>query len=545
MTRLTHYPAWMIALVTLLAVCASVSLSAPALAINPGPGWEATVRSLPTHLRPGGKGVIQVNVYNIGAKSSEGVATLTDVLPPGLTFNGVATGRYSAGDECSAAQVGGSTVVTCQVQPFLHTPVEYQPFALKVSVAPNASGTWTNHVTVAGGGAPTPAEVSDQITFSSAPAGFGFSAFDGWLTNADGTPDTQAGSHPYELTITFDLNTASTLQQESEEQFRPAGGEMRSIHVDLPPGFVGDPNAVPQCRRQEFDNEQHCPAASQVGLDTFVVGPFEKEGIYFEAPFFRTPVFDMVPPPGVPAQFAFEVDGNQVFLNAGVRSGGDYGISTHVDDIPQREIDFNSFTIWGVPGDPSHDSERGLCKYNGGGECPSGVAVKPLLTLPTSCGGLTFTGEVDAWENANTDKRQFESHGSEGGPVEVSGCDHLGFGPSISVAPDTSQADTPAGLTVEVKVPQEGLGTAEDVATSDIQDTKVVLPAGLVINPGQAAGLAACQAARTRGRHRRRRRRARTPRKSGRSRSRRRCLKARRKRNWKATSTSCSPTRRT
>jgi hypothetical protein len=68
----------------------------------------------------------------------------------------------------------------------------------------------------------------------------------------------------------------------------------------------------------------------------------------------------------------------------------------------------------------------------------------------------------------------------------------LGFGPSISVAPDTSFADTPAGLTVEVKVPQDGLSNTEGLSTSNIKGTTVTLPKGVVINPGQAAGLAAC-----------------------------------------------------
>ena len=41
-------------------------------------------------------------------------------------------------------------------------------------------------------------------------------------------------------------------------------------------------------------------------------------------------------------------------------------------------------------------------------------------------------------------------------------------------------------------MPQEGLLTAGGLSTSDIEDTTVTLPAGLVINPGQAAGLQAC-----------------------------------------------------
>jgi hypothetical protein len=87
----------------------------------------------------------------------------------------------------------------------------------------------------------------------------------------------------------------------------------------------------------------------------------------------------------------------------------------------------------------------------------------------------------------------FVSHDATGTPVGFTGCDHLGFGPSISVAPDTSFADTPAGLTVELKVPQDGLANPEGLSTSNIKGTTVTLPKGVVINPGQAAGLAACE----------------------------------------------------
>jgi uncharacterized repeat protein (TIGR01451 family) len=470
-----------------------VLLPASARAETSAPGWEATVRSLPTHLRPGGQGDIHIDVYNTGGISSTGVATVTDVLPPQLTFIRSENGLGIGGDECSAATVNGATVVTCIVDPFHITGFFYQPVGFHVSVASDASGTVTNHVTVSGGGAATVAQASDQLDFSSVPPPFGFANFDGWISNADGTPDTQAGSHPYEFTATFDLNTAATAEEESHEHFSVAGGEMRNITVQTPPGIVGDPNAVPQCTRAQFDDEK-CPAATQIGFDTFELG--SEEGTYFETEFFRRPVFNMVPPPGLPAQFAFTIEANQVFLDAGVRSGGDYGITEHADNLSQREIGFNTITLWGVPAAPIHDSERGQCGERGEGECPSGAPEVPLLTLPTSCTGpLSFAIEADTWENSSTGHAEFTSHASDGTPIGLTGCDRLGFGQSITVAPDTSFADTPAGLTVELKVPQEGLVSPEGLATSNIKDTTVKLPEGLVINPGQAAGLQACGAA--------------------------------------------------
>ena len=74
-------------------------------------------------------------------------------------------------------------------------------------------------------------------------------------------------------------------------------------------------------------------------------------------------MLDMVPPPGIAAQFAFNDQGADVFLNAGVRSGGptprdsDYGIAW-VRAMPQEAVTFNTTTIWGVPSEESHDVQR-------------------------------------------------------------------------------------------------------------------------------------------------------------------------------------------
>ncbi len=125
----------------------------------------------------------------------------------------------------------------------------------------------------------------------------------------------------------------------------------------------------------------------------------------------------------------------------------------------------------------------------------------PFLTLPTSCvGPQSFSVIAESWAplgalNSGISEVGFLSHDDSGSPSGLTGCDHLSFSPSIEAAPDTSSADTPAGLTVDVKVPQEGLGDSESLAMSNIKNTTVTLPEGVVINPGQAAGLAACQTA--------------------------------------------------
>jgi hypothetical protein len=477
-------------------VCCSLATSTSSFATS-NPGWEITSTVFPTNLPPGGTGHLELDVYNVGAQDSEGTVTVTDTLPHGMVATEVGDIQLANAEDIGEEGLWnctGSTVVKCTNDPVKlpSLPIKglteggglIEHIGIAVEVEPSASGTLTNLVTVSGGGAPAPASTSEPITISSVPAPpFGFQDFDGWFSSADGTTDTQAGSHPYEVSFSYDLNTSLS------NGLKPAGGQSRNLEVNLPPGFIGNPTAVPQCTRQQFENAT-CSPSTQVGLDianvlTGSIFPFH---LAFS-------VYNLVPPPGVPAQFAFTIQGNTVFLDADVRSGGDYGITEHVNDTPQKNVMGNRITLWGEPSDPSHDPYRfglnGLCPEG----CSSTAPRIPFLTLPTSCGGAqAYTASLNAWETAGFGEASFLSHDSSGTPTGFTGCDHLGFSPSISVAPDTSDADTPAGLTVDVKVPQDGLLNGEGLATSNIRDTTVTLPSGVVINPGQAAGLQACQA---------------------------------------------------
>ena len=75
----------------------------------------------------------------------------------------------------------------------------------------------------------------------------------------------------------------------------------------------------------------------------------------------------------------------------------------------------------------------------------------------------------------------------------VSGCDLLQFTGSVTAQPETTQAATPTGLNVEVKVPQNEDPNA--LATPPLRKAVVTFPAGLVVNPSGAGGLASCSLA--------------------------------------------------
>ena len=520
-----------------LCTLACLALGSTTALASEGPGWQLTAHTYPTYLPPGGRGTIQINVFNIGAGAAKSLplptepphtpnrpVTVTDTLPPGVTAreagelitygNGrsplIGHERWECSGNGPGGAVAGATVVTCtnklQPGPKNESMPEIpgggglphdggvnnlqQPVGIAVDAAGSEASGLVNHVTIAGGRAPSPASTNDPITISSHKPPFGFVGFGGWFSNADGTLDTQAGSHPYEFTLDFDLATAI----QKDENLLPAGGEIRDLEIQLPPGIVGDTTAVAQCKREELDAES-CPAASTVGV----------AGAYFsgatELQVFSFLVFNMVPPPGVPAQFGFVFDGITTLANSTVRTGGDNGITTRTGSIAQREVSGTVVTLWGTPSEASHNIWR-----NGNGDgCskeqlehpnPESYCLpasgrssnRPLFTLPTACSGpLPVKIKANTWQNASvTSEATFQLPG-------FTGCENLAFGPLIQSATDTSQADSPTGFTVELKPPLGGLQEDGQLGTSDVRDARVTLPQGLVVNPGQAAGLQACQ----------------------------------------------------
>ena len=485
----------------LVVLFAFLAMTSSALAASAAPAWEIRGNTGPTSMRPGSEGNIELEVYNIGAGSASAGAVVTDILPAGLK----PTDKISGFEDEGWAKCGtiGQTV-TC-VLPEVTNEDEIGQIYIGVEVSPKADGHEVDIANVAGGGATRKASTAISVSDSSTAPSFGFSNLDTWITNADGTTDTQAGSHPYDMTVAWSLNTTSSngktkeLGQASPGSLYPEvpiGGELRNINVNVPAGIVGDPDAVPRCTRLALDASDYgCPVASQVGFDRADI-----EGLGLLV---NSPVYNMVPPPGIAAQFAFDLIGVTVFLDAGVRTGGDNGITVHVNDVPERNITFNSTTLWGTPAESSHDMQREgvestgeVCGPGNGNDCPAGVAPKPFLTLPTSCQGpQEVTAEaLGTWEDESllAPLGRTMTQDSEGHPVGFTGCERLQpFKPEVSIAPDTTYADTPAGLSVDVRLPQ-GLNP-EGLATPGLQGTTVVLPQGLVINPGQATGLQACQ----------------------------------------------------
>ena len=119
-------------------------------------------------------------------------------------------------------------------------------------------------------------------------------------------------------------------------------------------------------------------------------------------------------------------------------------------------------------------------------------APPPFLSLPTSC-EAPFRAAVrgDSWNSAGHPAEQFEGV-TYPLPEKLDGCNHLPFAPEVTVTPDASAASSPAGLNVNVHVPQAAALGREDLAESSMKDITIALPAGVALNPAGADGLQAC-----------------------------------------------------
>jgi len=379
-----------------------------------------------------------------------------------------------------------------------------------VEVGKEGATVGDNTATVSGGGAP-PASVTRPLVISSNPAPFGLANYELTPFHEDGTPDTQAGSHPFELTTTLGFNSGYT------EATGPLPTESaKDLQVRLPTGLVGNPNAVPQCTTAQFTAHQNeageglaytnlCPATTAIGVaDAFVelnITGFTHYGINIPAP-----IFNLAPSPGEPARFGFELPGGSlIYLDTSVRTGEDYGIEVHVRNIPEiARFIGGSFTFWGVPGDPRHNNARGWNCLNEGGEAvpnqscveEGSQAPSAFLTLPTSCPDepLQSTVLADSWQHPSAPPAQAKSQLEDGlgTSLGISGCNRLNFDPSVSVAPEGAAASTPTGLAVRIHVPQTETLSPSGLAQANVRSTTITLPPGMQLSPAGGGGLAAC-----------------------------------------------------
>jgi hypothetical protein len=333
-------------------------------------------------------------------------------------------------------------------------------------------------------------------------AAFGFRFLDIAFTDRLGFPATEAGSHPHEFTTTIEVNSTTTpeLGEVPDDSFR-------DLRIELPPGLVGDPGATPRCDAAEFatvdgDGRTACPDASAVGIAVSRIG-LEGPGSA------NVPVFNLHPPPGVAAKFGFVVLKVPIAIEVNAKPVPPYNLVAEVSNIPQAVLFYGSqVTLWGNPFEDVHDPLRGRClelennaegEVASNGECGVSIPERPFLTLPRSCQGpLSVLFEGRSWQNPGAWVRGEASthdNAEPPGPLGITNCASLGFGPRIQSKPTTDHAESPTGLTFNLDIEDEGLTDPNGRADSDIKKAVVMLPVGVTANPSVAEGLGTCSLA--------------------------------------------------
>jgi hypothetical protein len=485
-----------ITIVSSLLALAAASASAETLS----PWWHVTSASHPSYLAPGGQGVIVVTAANLGDAPADpatgGPVVIDDELPPGLE----AVGIEAAVAESLSAFGSSAHLLECSLgslactytgkypgigfprrYPSMLPPYEQIQMRIMVKVTePAVANGKDNEASVSGGGAPA-ATGRQRLVVSGAPVPFGVSSYELRLEEAGGALDTQAGSHPFQVTTAFTLNETveSFPDGSSASEGRPAAA-MKDLHFKLPPGLVGNPTAIPRCTLASFLHPAgngtilpDCSPQTVVGVDRVQIGLYEdagngeaKDNVFW----FTEPIYNLEPSPGEPARFGFVVHAEApVYLDTAVRTGGDYGVSVNVVNV-SHVVEFlgSETTFWGVPGDAPHNASRGLeClevahvdAYGGNVErlsCPGfeELSPPPLLSLPTSCGGpLQTTMEADPW----VEPHDLVSPQNTEPMHALDGCNRLPFAPQIRVSPDSQQASKPTGLTVSRSIRRAAMG---------------------------------------------------------------------------------------
>lgn len=297
--------------------------------------------------------------------------------------------------------------------------------------------------------------------------------------NPDQSPSTLPGGRPFELVNLFEINQTPTAEELSDGGDVGPAENLKDLSFQLPPGMLANVATFPRCTQEAFSSNA-CPTVSQVGV--------AKVGLTAGLGGEDVPVFNMAPPPGRAAQFAFRVMASRVHVNYRVRNGSDYGITATVSGLSEvAGLLTSEVRIWGVPGDPAHDALR----FSGSGTpapgpYPDPPPFHPLLSNPTSCNGpLITTMEATTWQQPGRTvaAAPFEA-------PATSSCNQLDFRPTLEVKPTTNLADSPTGLEVHIKVPQNQ--DPEGSASAHLRTARIVLPAGLDLNPSGVNGLGTC-----------------------------------------------------
>jgi hypothetical protein len=364
-------------------------------------------------------------------------------------------------------------------------------------------------------------------------AQFGIASF------ATSVSSAQAGAHA-DVTTSFELQT---------EALGNPLGQLKNAAIALPPGLVGNPQAIERCSIKSLQGFE-CAHGSQVGVMTMSLLACRGASVALEATAQAGATTVSVANANA---FCTEEPGSTVTIGEGASAeqaqiarianpttlelvaplANAHAAGEHVTHIATASL--ISLPLFNVQPSAGHVATLATSlliadvyvqvNVEKDGRLTATISETPEL-FPVRAGAITLWGvpaspshnalrcnELDFECGPSTDyPAAFMTNPSTCGvPLEaaieattwegeaasstaalqpLTGCEALAFAPSLSVVPSTTQRDTPAGYEVALKLPQQEQPYA--VATADIHDMSVTLPQGASLSPALGNGLQAC-----------------------------------------------------
>ncbi len=423
----------------------------------------------------------QLLPMNVGTMESNGTITVKDKLPAGLT---TAATPESQREVWGCTGGSGNTEVTCT---YNEGPIlagrSAPPITVYVTAPTDLEREMLkNEASIEGGGASTATSTSEETLVSSEAPPFGLSEFSVEVGNEDGTASLQAGAHPWQVTTSLEVPLVELSEPQGNSIFGPVEN-WKSAAVELPLGFIGDPQARAKCTEVELESNE-CPVASSVG-SIEVGAEVSTDEFSYSHTVPTSALYNMVPEGGYPAEFGAVVDFDVLDLYASVvHSAQGYRLRVAAPGLPGGGVGaFGAvLTFYGEPARVE-------------GEEPGGA----FLTSPTHCSTEPekARAEVESWGHLG------QKVASEATVYpQLADCNHLQsqFSPTVVMGPSetgsgpqqegTSQIDTPSAYSFDLKSPQkEGF---EELATPELKNVTVALPEGVSVSPSAGYGLVGC-----------------------------------------------------
>ena len=285
-------------------------------------------------------------------------------------------------------------------------------------------------------------------------------------TSAATAPLAQAAVQVTSLTVSPNNPTANSspnLTVSMNFAYTPSSDDIKRLTITLPPGLVGNPNAVTKCTTAQFSADS-CPSGSDVG-DTTVRVVVDALGMNLDA---SGDVYNLQPQSGEPARLGVIVRpplANKIFLTVpvAVRPDLDFALENRIDNLPRTTYIPIFLSNFDVTITSMSLTLNGM------------VGGQRFLTMPSSCNTANLTVTAGSWDSTATATRS--------APITPTGCASLAFNPSFAFTTQTTRAETPSGATAAITLPS---------GSPTLKRAVVTLPPGVAINPAAADGLAAC-----------------------------------------------------